>query len=150
MKYKRTISVLLIGMSLYAMSPSMLIAESLGQYECQSLAIAAASFMSSRVRGESKDSLLNRLPSLEQPPYKKNSAKYLLLIEMHQMVEEVFAHDELDATTYMVFKSESCLKKVQGQEVVSYEVAYPQLKACSKLEYNDELTECSMNAAGAN
>jgi|GEM_PF-4650773 len=150
MRNEKIIPVLLIVMSFGFISPSMLIAESLGQHECESLAIAAASFMSSRVRGESKDSLLNRLPSLEQPPYKKSSAKYLLLIEMHQMVEEVFAHDELDATTYMVFKSESCLKKVQGQEVISYGVAYPQLKACSKLEFNDELTECSMKAAGAN
>jgi len=150
MRNEKIIPVLLTVMSFGFISSSMLIAESLGQHECESLTIAAASFMSSRVRGESKDSLLNRLPSLEQPPYKKSSAKYLLLIEMHQMVEEVFAHDELDATTYMVFKSESCLKKVQGQEVISYGVAYPQLKACSKLEFNDELTECSMKAAGAN
>lgn len=121
-----------------------------GQQECDSLTIAAASLMNSRNNGATKQGLLSALPSLKQSPYQKDSAKYLLLTKMYQMVEEVFAYDSLDATAYMIFKSESCIRNIQGEEVVSYENAYPELKLCGQLEANDELIECSMKAAGAN
>ena len=122
-------------------------AESMGQNECDSLTIAAASLMSNRSKTASKESLLNALPSLEQPPYKMNSAKYLMLQEMHTMVHEVFEHEAINPSVYMVFKGETCSKTMQGEPAPSYADAYPKLKVCTELPDNNEMIECSIRAA---
>ena len=126
------------------------LANSMSQKECDSLTIAAASLMSNRSKTASKEGLLNALPSLEQPPYKKNSAKYLLLQEMHTMVHEVFEHEALNPSVYMVFKGETCLKAMQGKPAPSYTDAYPELKVCADLSDNNEMIGCSMRAAEPN
>ena len=144
---KRYILYLLIILTITSDLSVKSIAEGLGQQECDSLAIAAASFMNNRSNGVSKQSLLSALPSLEQPPFKKQSAKYLLLTEMHQMVQEIFAHDSIDQTVYMVFKSETCIRKMQGQKVISYELAHPELQRCSELSSHQEQVKCSTKAA---
>jgi len=121
------------------------LAETLGQQECDSLTIAAASFMTNRNNGISQKSMYSTLPPLEQPEYKKHSAKYLLLVEMYQMAQEVFDHDGIDATTYMIFKSEYCLHKMNGEQFIDYDTAYPKLKLCGDIKLNNELIECAQN-----
>ncbi len=135
--------VLLIGTII---SPASF-AQGMGQQECDSLTVAAASMMNNRHNGATKQSVLNSLPSLDQPSDKKESAKYILLTELHQMAHEVFAHAAVDATVYMIFKSETCLKKIQGKTHVSYHSAHPLLEECSKMKSNDKRVKCSTDVA---
>jgi hypothetical protein len=137
---------ILVNILLLISTQSM--AAKLNQEECESLGLASASIMSNRNKGVSRERLSSALPSLEQPEEKRQSSKYLLLMELHKAVDEVFLYDGLATTVYMVFKSESCLQKVKGNKSTLYEDAYPHLLKCSDPTLGNDIVECSMKAAG--
>lgn len=128
--------------------PLQTYASELTQADCQKIGMAGASAMNNMSKGVPKDRLKAVLPPLESIEDLPDLKDQQMAVELHQSLDEAYAFEAINVTAFMVFKSESCIHKIDGKKVVPYAEAHAELKACGSGS-DDDVIECSINVAGA-
>ena len=71
------------------------------------------------------------------------------LLAMHEILVEVYGHEDLDQRSYAVYRAEVCLSRLEKKPVPSdFGSVVLELRKCAALQGSD-VDECAMRAAGS-
>lgn len=116
---------------------------------CARVHSVAASTISNRDKGVSKDAMKSAIPPLAAitPSTPKPQAE--LLRSMHEILDEVFGDGPVGDAVYPVYRAEVCYRRMKDLPVpASFAEVRPQLLACAARP-GDERIPCAMQAAGS-
>lgn len=118
------------------------------RFQCSIEAEAAANIIELRERGQSKDFALAPLPPREMVfKHKRGTLQARLAVQMYSIVDDIYAHPDITAPTYLAYRAASCARRNAGHKVPRNfaEVALP-MRGCQRKHGaapSVALTECT-------
>lgn len=118
------------------------------RFQCSIEAEAAASVIDLRERGQPKDFALAPLPPREMVfKHRRSTLQARLAVQMYSIIEDVYAHPDITAPTYLAYRAVSCAHRNAGRKVPRSfdEVALPMRGCQTKHDASPsaELNQCA-------
>ena len=117
------------------------------RFQCSIETQAAAAILDLRDRGQPKSFVLAPLPA-QEPAFndRKGSLQARLVVQMHSIIEDVYAYPDVETATYVAYRMATCTERNAGRKVplAFSEVALP-MSGCQQ-KHGDQasaaLTRC--------
>lgn len=116
---------------------------------CDKIYEVASSAASNRLKGMSEKQMRSTLPPLASVQDHPELPQAQLVVEMHSMLDELYAGDQLEPQVYGVYKAEVCVRtQARETDLPDFSEVREQLSACGR-KSEIERIECAMRVAGS-
>jgi hypothetical protein len=116
---------------------------------CRKMYELASSAMANKEAGLTEAQLRDVLPPKDKAKLAPGEPMAEQLIAMHEILDEIFGNEGLDAQAYAVYRAEVCFRRLNKLPVpASFKESVPALRECS-MPQRDAVITCAMKVAGS-
>jgi hypothetical protein len=111
---------------------------------CEKVYELAASAAHHKSKGLKESELRAPLPPRTLLADQPDDPKRKQLVQMHEIVDELFAVPQIDSQVYAVFKAEQCVHRTRNEPYPTFQESAEKLVACGT---GKDKIDCAMKAA---